>query len=587
MSKANCQIKNTKRIVFTFFVFVFLVFLPKNPAILEEFFLRIKIDEAKAAEESYQVPVLVLKYFPLKDGRLDLALTGRNWLLEEARQRTEQITLDAVDSLEKGSIYHGYNFPDSSLSLDYEILETMEFLEPIPVSNNQVPWNEGWFRPDYMKILSDLNICDWVDNKGVREIWMWGYHYNGLEPVESNMAMGKASQNYWNFEDYGDAGNSERTNDMPICQHTYSLFNYSIMGGLGNVLEDHTHHLEGIYKYIDYDLFWNRFVGTCGEQEFYRCGWTHKPPNTMKVCGSSDDYNWGSEQQVLSDCQDWTPNAVGEKSLVDCHTWAGADCNQHFNGPNAGGIAFKVWWMQNLPGKDNDIYYQEKKMINWWDYVGDFDEAVKFTNKSFFYPESYNLSPTPVFCNKIGDANNDGEINKIDFEIWESEFLIGEANSADFNCDNKISLIDFEIWRARFNAKPTPTVNTPTPSLTLAPTSTPTPTPALITTPTPTPTINPSCLGGCPLITEKKSGTMVTWNGETLCYVKLSWKDIEGAVGFKVCRNSACVDTPKATSYVWEWVACDNNSLYNVSPIFEGCSVGSCPKVAVKTPIAQ
>ncbi|MBI2465278.1 hypothetical protein HYV64_03985 [Candidatus Shapirobacteria bacterium] len=54
-----------------------------------------------------------------------------------------------------------------------------------------------------------------------------------------------------------------------------------------------------------------------------------------------------------------------------------------------------------------------------------------------------------------GDANCDGQINSVDFEIWRSEMfdqggLAGDTKStwmADFNCDLKVSGIDFEIWR--------------------------------------------------------------------------------------------------------------------------------------------
>jgi hypothetical protein len=54
-----------------------------------------------------------------------------------------------------------------------------------------------------------------------------------------------------------------------------------------------------------------------------------------------------------------------------------------------------------------------------------------------------------------GDANCDGQINSIDFEIWRNEMfdqggLNGTTKStwqSDFNCDQKVSGVDFEIWR--------------------------------------------------------------------------------------------------------------------------------------------
>jgi hypothetical protein len=54
-----------------------------------------------------------------------------------------------------------------------------------------------------------------------------------------------------------------------------------------------------------------------------------------------------------------------------------------------------------------------------------------------------------------GNANCDGAVNSVDFEIWRSEMfdkggLVGTTSStwqADFNCDQKVSGTDFEIWR--------------------------------------------------------------------------------------------------------------------------------------------
>jgi hypothetical protein len=54
-----------------------------------------------------------------------------------------------------------------------------------------------------------------------------------------------------------------------------------------------------------------------------------------------------------------------------------------------------------------------------------------------------------------GDANCDGNVNSIDFEIWRNEMfdqggLFGTTKStwqSDYNCDQKVSGVDFEIWR--------------------------------------------------------------------------------------------------------------------------------------------
>lgn len=65
------------------------------------------------------------------------------------------------------------------------------------------------------------------------------------------------------------------------------------------------------------------------------------------------------------------------------------------------------------------------------------------------------VSPTPILlCVKksLGDANCDGLIDLIDFEIWRREFT-GSAitRNADYNADGFVNLIDFEFWRRAFS----------------------------------------------------------------------------------------------------------------------------------------
>ena len=56
-----------------------------------------------------------------------------------------------------------------------------------------------------------------------------------------------------------------------------------------------------------------------------------------------------------------------------------------------------------------------------------------------------------------GDANCDGQISNIDFEIWRQEFLkIVNTTNANFNFedDDIVSLLDYEIWREQYLASP-------------------------------------------------------------------------------------------------------------------------------------
>ena len=56
-----------------------------------------------------EIPVLVVKYFPVKGDLIDQKVTG-DWgaPLDETRKKTEQLTQEVLTALQEGSRYHGY-----------------------------------------------------------------------------------------------------------------------------------------------------------------------------------------------------------------------------------------------------------------------------------------------------------------------------------------------------------------------------------------------------------------------------------------------------------------------------------------------
>jgi len=358
-----------------------------------------------------------------------------------------QINL-TMDAMERGSTYHGYKNSLATSFLDYFTIDkkypneisNLEYIKPIPwdpensssINCRNETTNFGIKRvchPDYKAVLGlggDLNtetgydICYYIDTLGVKEVWVYSYHVgynktadgkyflvNGnsqyvLGPVESDMSMGKISSSFWNNKGWGDVSNSDKLNDLPICNHTYTLYNYNYGGGgnLAEALEDHGHQIENVNRYIDTIgngngpslLFDERFIGwPNGPRTFYRCGWTHYPPNVMEYT-SGHDYDWGNTRSVLSDCEDWRPDGSGVKTTINCGIWGEAiypgqianynpdttlkDCLGGDENINTNS-AFKIWWMQNIPGRDNGLIYNTKQLRNWWEAIGDFDEYVQ------------------------------------------------------------------------------------------------------------------------------------------------------------------------------------------------------------------
>ncbi len=80
---------------------------------------------------------------------------------------------------------------------------------------------------------------------------------------------------------------------------------------------------------------------------------------------------------------------------------------------------------------------------------------LKMNNPKDLIVSAMTCSCTNGKVKATGDANCDGIINSIDFEIWRNEMfdqggLFGTIKSgwqSDYNCDQKVSGVDFEIWR--------------------------------------------------------------------------------------------------------------------------------------------
>jgi hypothetical protein len=293
--------------------------------------------------DAYTIPVLVVSYFPIKNGRIDVAVTHDvDAPLDDIRSHTLQTTQQVAHALETGSTYHSYKNPDAQPSLRYDIVDSLEFLESLPTYPKP-----GHRQPmtDYNAILNRLDIRRWVEQQGIKEVWLWGYHGGVIDMWESNMAG-----------PYGDLSNSDRDpRDLPVLKRTYTVYHYNYQRGTSEAVEDHIHQIEAVLNTIDHDLFWNKFVGKPGEG---RCGWAHYPPNAKR------DYDWANRAYVMTDIEDWRPEGGGQKKRMNCDRW------------NGDSLTWFIYWMQNLPGADNGLTYKGRPLTNWWTFIGDFDRAM-------------------------------------------------------------------------------------------------------------------------------------------------------------------------------------------------------------------
>ena len=293
------------------------------------------------ADDVFRLPVLVLSYFPERDGKIDRRATGDvGEPLENIRSHTQETTRRLVEALELGSIYHGYNVPGTPASLRYEVVGSIEYFEPLPTTTkagHSVPMT------DYRAIVERADIARWVTKTGVKEVWLWGYHGGVVDLWESNMAG-----------PFGDISNSDRDpGDLPVFETTYTLYHYNYARGLSEAVEDHMHQTEAVLRDADPRLFWDKFVGNVRGG---RCGWAHFPPNATR------DYDWANPAFVATDIEDWRPGG-GSRQLLNCNRWR---CDS---------LTWFMYWMQNIPGRDNRLFDGDAPLTNWWTFIGDWDAA--------------------------------------------------------------------------------------------------------------------------------------------------------------------------------------------------------------------
>jgi len=316
-------------------------------------------------DTSYSLGVLVLKYFPLTSNgqNIDIGVTGDvGGSYASVRQHTVDITNNLLADLPKATEYLGYNHNDPP-ALTYHVVNTIERDTAVPINGTLHPGFTSY--PDYYGVMSSNNICSYVDNQGVREVWLFAYQ----GPTKPG-----TSQPYLGIEEskmsgpYGDISNSYEWNDMPVCHHTYVVYTFNDGRGTAEAMHSWGHQIEAEMKTVNSTLFglfqgpnWPQALGATG-----RCGSVHNPPNARY------EYDWANPTPQASDCEDWSPDGLGATTPIGCAVWG---CNDISDANNAQ-LNWQIWMWQNLPGRNSTKTYQGKQLRNWWDVHGNFDGVM-------------------------------------------------------------------------------------------------------------------------------------------------------------------------------------------------------------------
>ncbi len=489
-------------------VYLQLTFVPRLSSVVQ--------DNLQTNNTSYDLGVLVLKYFPLTPNgqNIDISVTGDvGNSYSSIRQRTVNITNSLLNTLPKATTYLNSGSP----ALNYHVVDTKEYTEAVPIK--PLPGSEPTY-PDYQSVMTANNICDYVDNRQVREVWLFAYQGSGGPPTGSgnNYASLSISESKM-AGPYGDISNSARYNDMPICSHTYRVYTFNYAVGAPEALHSWSHQMEAELNAIDSHLFWDLWVGPShagANNVTGRCGWTHDPPN------AHGDYDYWNSNPNQSDCLDWNPDGLGSLSPISCQNWS---CQDQVADPDGIGTAqfnYLVWMWQHLPGRNNTKSYQGLRLRNWWDIHGDWDNIMGSQSQKRLTLSGTLQSPAPQFLpTSFRIANSEANLASAQEQSFDSNgqrisWILPSGNGqrtvfAQFKVngswENPVSAsIDLNIPQAtqapavtaspsssRTAASPTPRPATSaTSSPTPASTSTPSPSPTPTATPTPSPTATPA-----------------------------------------------------------------------------------------------
>ncbi|MEO0331001.1 MAG: hypothetical protein AAF223_04850, partial [Bacteroidota bacterium] len=348
------------------------------------------------------IPVLVIRFLPTTDGvNLDVSKVPDFWSLGEISLADMKARIDVLDKrnkfmLEEGSRYHGYQDPDTRPNVGYQVVEYITVYEHIPAGQVNSRDKNGYpvYKPDYFQIFERFNVEHYVNDLGVKHIWLWD------APLDSGWPVYESNPEFFDPADFRgspesnmaspiskDISNSDRDNsDLPIYDHTYIVFGNNYRRTESEMVgHNYGHQIEQMLKYIDLkdndveDLFWPKFVGSDENLESItgRCGWSHMPPNT------TENYDYDNPTLVESDIEDWRPDGSGEKKLVNVDTWRnlpyvwpqGAEINNDIGRRTT--AQWHMYWMQALPGATANIPYEEDYIISdWWNIFANWDEAI-------------------------------------------------------------------------------------------------------------------------------------------------------------------------------------------------------------------
>lgn len=339
----------------------------------------------------------------------------------------------------------------------YSLKEHLVYHQPVPPSPDFEPYY------DHIGILNAIDVCHYVDDLGIQEIWIWGPHNEELTPplvpIESNMSMGRKSRAVWNHGNYGDISNSSQYDDLIQCENSYTVYNYNYGRTVREALHDHMHQYEKLFGFADGNIFWNLFAGNRRTGPI--CGNTHNPPNTVfpsEEREEGEEYDYDSLRVVTDICTGrWFLNVPGEDPkpyygpFVNCEAWG---CDDFIVCEDCENNGYYEWWTQRMPNTDCAVPVAEKPghyYRNWWQAIYDFEGYFADDTKYYLSTRNVPDGGTSLTTDQCGDAPEPPRelVKNGDFseKVWGGKegWWFNSANPKNrFEVKNETALIKME-----------------------------------------------------------------------------------------------------------------------------------------------
>jgi len=358
----------------------------------------------KISNGKLKIPVIILRLIPTIDGLTlnekigpDSYWEYNNPTIDIVKQKFNDDNLITKSAMEYGTRFRDYGSNLVQPFIYFDVIKQFDIYEFDLIPNGQLK------TLDFKTLFKKINLEKYVNELGVKEVWVCHFMKNGWESVKKNGDDDPST--YWSIEESnmsspnsGDISNSGRNNsDLPIYNLSYVVYAHYGAAGAENNLHVRGHQIEAQLYYLDNTpitidkrklLFSDQFVGSgngVNNQPLGRIGMTHFPPNT------SVDYDYSNKTLVQSDIMDWIP-AGGKKTPVNVDTWMSIkypfnqssrftkkcgtqQCVVNYN--NDPHFMWMMFWFQSIPGFNNKILYSTTSLSNWWDLFYNWDDAIK------------------------------------------------------------------------------------------------------------------------------------------------------------------------------------------------------------------